>query len=549
MNSVREVFWPGKASVLLISIAGFIGVMLAVSTSANSWQLSIIAASMTTAYTALALLLAITLRTRIAASPKFSLPISTLVLIAVGSSRGWVFYEIGVILDLNERAGLDTRVINSTLTILIWGLIFISIESRMNWFRDKFRENFSQQALQLAKSTELSSSEIARTIDNMQDIQALQANLRGIAQEAKTSQLSSAQLLTAASKIRQEIEVWLRPLSNRIWFDSTQGLPKFRIWELLKESLRGLRINWWLTSTISGCTFYLGALSVLGFGDATIRAVSFVATFTILLMLLSKLRQRVASTITVGVIVLVAIAVISNLVGDIVTFLLLGVTAFSGNILLPLFGPLTSFGVLWIAALLGQIKVDWAELEKLLARSSSQPETEILKSRLAGFLHNSVQSELSGIALAFERTDPSENADIKRLVSRLEAIATKSIGSEFATVTLAPGIRLNKVIESWQGIADVRCDLTDEISNHLKLPLAVELIEEAISNAVRHAGAKQITIIISELGEDLQVVVTHPARVNSKGKARLGFLWLERYSKQHRVDFNAAGERRLTVLL
>jgi signal transduction histidine kinase len=549
MKSVAEVFWPGRASVLLISIAGFIGVVLAVSTSVNSWQLSMITASMTTAYTAAAFFALLPLRSRIEKIPSISLPLVFLALLFIGASRGWVFYEIGAVLDLNDKAGLETRIINSTLTIVIWGSIFVLIESRLSWFRKNFRESFSYQALQLARNQDLSTLEIANSIDKMENIQALQANLRGIAEEAKTSKLSSAQLLAAASAIRQEIEIWLRPLSHRIWFDSARGLPKFRIWELLKESLRGLRINWWLTSAVSGSTFYLGALSVLEPGDAAIRSSSFVATFALLLFLLQQFRERIATTTSRGLLVLSAIAVISNLVGDVVTFQLIGVTAFTGNVLLPLFGPLTSFGVLWIAALLGQVKVDWAALETALARNSSQNDTELVQSRLAGFLHNSVQSELSGIALALERTQPNNNLEIQKLISRLEEVATRSIGSDFTQAALSPSIRLQRVIESWQGIATVNCEVPAEVSDDLKLPLAVELIEEAISNGVRHSGAKEIDIAISRLGEDLQVIVTHAAVSQNRGKARLGFLWLDRYSKHHKIDFTSSGKRRLTVVL
>lgn len=549
MKSVPEVFWPGRASVLLISIAGFIGVVLAVSTSVNSWQLSMIAASMTTAYTAAAFFALFPLRSKVDKIPSLSLPLVLLALLAIGATRGWVFYEIGVVLDLNDRAGLETRVINSTLTIVIWGSIFVLIESRLSWFRKNFRESFSHQALKLARSSDLSTLQIAKSIDRMENIQALQANLRGIAEEAKKSKLSSGQLLAAASAIRQEIEVWLRPLSHRIWFDSVRGLPKFRIWELLKESLRGLRINWWLTSAVSGSTFYLGALSVLEPGDAAIRSISFVASFAFMLFLLGQFRESIASTSSKGVLVLTTIAIVSNLIGDVVTFQLIGITAFTGNVLLPLFGPLTSFGVLWIAALLGQIKVDWAALEGALSNNSSRADTELVQSRLAGFLHNSIQSELSGIALALERTQASDNSEIQKLISRLEEVATRSIGSDFTQAALSPNARLQKVIESWRGIADIHCKMPVEVHESIRLPLAVELIEEAISNGVRHSGAKEINIDLSLLGEDLQVVVTHAAVSQRSGKARLGFLWLDRYSKHHKIDFTPSGQRRLTAVL
>jgi signal transduction histidine kinase len=549
VKSVREVFWPGKGSVLLISIAGFIGVVLAVSTSVNTWQLSIITASLTTIYTAAVLMALVSLRHLIEKNAKLSIPLMLGALIALGASRGWVFYEIGVVLDLKQRAGIETRIINSTLTIFIWGLIFISIESRLQWFRKNFQESVTFQTLQLAKRSDFTKSEIANSIDSMSNIQELQANLRAIAESAKASNLNSTQLITAAVKIREEIEISLRPLSQRIWFDSVGGFPKFRIWELLKESLRGLRINWWLTALASGSTFYIGALSVLDSSDAGVRSIAFVACFAFLLFILSKYRGLIIGSAKKGLLILVFIAVISNLFGDFFTFSLLGVTAFSGNVLLPLFGPLTSFGVLWIAALLGQLKIDWAYLDQVLAKDISQPQAELLQSRIAGFLHNSVQSELSGIALALERVSPENLTEIRNLLNRLESVATRSLGSEFTNSNLVPKARLVKVVESWQGIVEVNCEYSEIVFENPNMPLAVELIEEAVSNAVRHSQAKEVWINIQELGESLKVTITHPPGTQNKGKSRLGTLWMDRYSKHYKISFTPNGQRELTVVI
>lgn len=544
MNLLTARLWPARGSLVLISIASFIGILLALGISSNTLQVIFVAISVTL-MTAFALVFLIYLG-KFFKKLSFSILIVIGSLILIGAGRGWFLFELIALTEIADSASLETRVLNSTLTIVIWGLIFLIIEGRLLQFRNDYRVTFSTRAVELARRNKLTAEELAQSIDAMDNIQSLQASLRGIADLARSSGASQAQLLVAAQGIRKEIENSLRPLSHRIWFDSSKSQPQFKLWELLKEALRNLRISWSITPVLASSAFLVGALPLISISEAFVRVGSYLASLLILLLALRSIRASIAGSSIRGVAVALLISLVANGVSDWVAIALGATSLLLENVLLFTAAVLTTFGVLWVSAILSQLRLDWERVQALVLGSSEQ---SVLNTRLAGYLHNSLQSQLSGIALALERHEFVPSQDIEKVLEQLDALATKSIGQEFTSTALSAEMRLAKIVDAWDGISSIKCSMPSELRGDSRLELLVEVVEEAISNAVRHSQAKQIDIQISRRQEDLQVVITHPTSRPTKGKARLGSLWLDRFSKEHKTDFTTSGERRLTVVL
>ena len=105
-------------------------------------------------------------------------------------------------------------------------------------------------------------------------------------------------------------------------------------------------------------------------------------------------------------------------------------------------------------------------------------------------------------------------------------------------------------MEAWSGIAEVSIRLDHSVSEgDPRLVMAVQVIEEGITNAVRHSGASEISAVISTQGENLQIALrsNQPARVDSG--SGMGTAWLARYAIETHQLTNKNGRSVLAVTL
>lgn len=540
--------WPGKKTIGLIGATSLIAVFLALAPSKLSIQEQLIIATIATLQTVLMMALIVSQRHRIKKFSLGNLAIFLIALAGIGATRGATIYLTTMVIAPEVSVSLQTRVFNSVVTICAWGLVFSVLESRLISYKEEYRQLFANRAMKIALVEKRSPSELAKDIDNLATLQALQANLGKIAQDIEDNQVLPSQLLAASTKIRREIEQSLRPLSQRMWFDSNAAEPRFRLWELLKESLRNFKLPWHRTAALNTLAFLLGSLSIFGVQEALLRCVTFGFTLALLLALTSKLRDRIPRSAPLGLAMIMGIALVSHLVGE------LSVAVFLNNNLLS-YNPfalaiaVATIGALVAEATLIQMRRDW----NLVNVSMADPDTLLgpgaLEKRLAGFLHNTVKSQLEGIALGLEKITQHESGQVDLLLGRLRFISNTSLGSQFTAVSGAAFERLTKIVDSWQGISRINLAVKDPLENHPKLELATELVEEAISNAVRHSRAESIDVTLSEEGEDIIVLISHFSTSKGKARAKIGQLWLERFSKQYSITHDRAGLRTLRVTL
>lgn len=544
----KLVIWPGIQSVGLISITSLIAVYLALGTSGLSVAEITEIALLVTLYTA-GLLGVLTLaRKQIEKVPRLSLPIWLVSLILIGSSRGWLIFSLVQSQQTSQEVPLFTRVLNSAITLLIWGFVFALVESRLRIFGEDYRREFADRAAQIAASDEVSTGEIARRIDNMESIQALQANLRQIALSTDLASVNKSQLIAAAERVRNEIESSLRPLSHRMWFDSKNAQPKFHVWELMKEALRQLRISWYPTGPVLIAAFFVGALSLYELEKVAIRITFFGAALLLLLLALQKYREKIIGSALKGFLVLVSISLVSNLLGEIVVSAVTGDRLFERDVLLAVTGPIATIGVLWLEAAFAQMRSDWQVVRIAVGRVREES-NGLIDSRFAGYLHNSLQSQLNGIALALEAANPTDSEEVNRIMQRLRSLSELSIGDDFTSKKNSPTERIEEIVDAWQGIAQVDFQIQESAKSNRKLEVVVELVQEAISNAVRHSGAKTIAIKVAQESQGLRVEVVHEGKRRLAQKPRLGQQWLDRFSKNHEVIYSRDGKRTLRVLL
>jgi hypothetical protein len=150
---------------------------------------------------------------------------------------------------------------------------------------------------------------------------------------------------------------------------------------------------------------------------------------------------------------------------------------------------------------------------------------------LAEYFHNSLQSELFGIAKRLEIMSKTGISEAKKeLAQSLESALSRNYqnisASEWDGV-----MRIANLVTSWQGIAAIDISGLDNLVEHSSLAYrASQVIEEMITNTIRYGEADQISVELKVEAMNLQILLTHNGRGKISKKSGLGSLILSQHS-------------------
>lgn len=467
----------------------------------------------------------------------------------IGAIRGVALFFFSSFSGIEDSISLQVRILNSTIYTLFWILAITSLVALAREGAFRYEQHFTRRAIEASKEIHAPSEDLAKQIDAMPGIRILQSNLQRILQTLGKSDYGEQELLVAASRIKGEIEGSLRPLSHKIWFSETLSRPRFRGMGLLREALETPRFAPGLTAVIFSLWFAIGGAAILPWGALIFG--SAVSAIGILLMSL------IAQVFTdgrkfkpiLGTLIFACMASLSYL-ALVAAMELLFSEEFGGNMLARnLIFPIGGLMVLIVMSVFLTMRENFRLLEELVD-SAATLTSKKLSSEFASYLHNTLQSELTNLALTLERAAEKTESHDQELRERLDRLSQRSIGSDFTTRSHKPADRLRKVIQAWSGIIDVQFDANKlELVSTGKMSFFAELIEESISNAVRHAEASWIRIDCREIGAGCLVEITNPSPMSSTGAKSLGTTWLQANAQEFSVSEDQAGNRVTQVLL
>jgi signal transduction histidine kinase len=156
-----------------------------------------------------------------------------------------------------------------------------------------------------------------------------------------------------------------------------------------------------------------------------------------------------------------------------------------------------------------------------------------LNKNAASYLHNLLQSELLAITKQIEISSDDLDSvnslkDLEILLDRLN----RPIKDDFQKFLNNPIERLNRLQNAWKGIADVNITIPAQaLEDQNRNILLVQIVEEAIANAVRHAGATQVNVM-AELQEDTRVrfSIINNGVSSKEESVGLGSAWLDHHA-------------------
>lgn len=461
----------------------------------------------------------------------------------VGALRGVALVVTAGLLGINDPVDLATRLINSILNTSFWVLILAGLLALVRENIERYEQHFAEKTLEAAGQIEASKNLVTQQIDSMPQLLVLKENLKRVLSNLDISRFSERDLLLAATVIKSEVENSLRPFSHKIWFSEALTRPRLRGSGLLSEAISRPQFAPLTSALVLSVWFGIGALSVL----SPIAAVTGALATGLSAFAIAAIAKVIAKAAPANLLLGLGLLGISSALIYLGTVLSV-IAAESEQLTINVFVsgalfPAANFLVLVITSLSLQIRATYQVIDGLLDSAASLANSR-LRSEFASYLHNSLQAELSSLALQLEKAAAGSGDSDQAVRDRLAELSRRSIGEDFASRALRPRDRLTKVAAAWEGIIEIRL-LENPLSGIQEsvLPVVLELIEESIANAVRHASASWIEFKFEPEAKGCLATITSPGQSQGKGVESLGSSWLKANAKELSVVDSPEGIR------
>jgi signal transduction histidine kinase len=143
------------------------------------------------------------------------------------------------------------------------------------------------------------------------------------------------------------------------------------------------------------------------------------------------------------------------------------------------------------------------------------------------YLHNTVQSELTGVAMQLKQAAESGDPQLSRAaVQHAQEIMSRSLTQGFIDQRADPAGHIDRVANAWQGICDVDIAIEPQVAVDPRASVAIQVVEELIANAVRHSGATQITAALSKRPDGISITCRINRQWQAGGIEGLGSTWM-----------------------
>jgi hypothetical protein len=444
----------------------------------------------------------------------------------LGSLRGVLMIIFDGPFGLVDPVDMVTRVLSSGIFTGFWFGAATYLAHEGMAFNIKYRALRNQVAAGAYKHID----PLSPVTQNQLVMEELTHVLQSLGKLVHGQDATAKNLRMAAEAVRTESEQVVRPLSHKIWIDSQASAPKARFSEVAKQVI--IDLNYSLGRVlIMESLFLMGLLSIFSIERVLLAGLllPLVALFSITFR--AKSRDRPASSAALfNSVFLVAISIVPILVDDLLVQLAGYTSALFPVNLFTFVAPLWLFATIVFDSSLTVLRKSRAALvEELEKQKTRAPTTG--DGNLAGFLHNSLQSELTVLSLQLQAASESQNSKEARAAwEQLGAWINKSVSEDFENSTLDPASRAFGSIDAWQGIADVEINISPEaFSGHSMAGLLVQVIEESISNSVRHLKATKINFHFDPSNMD-QLIIETNGRLSEEPTDGIGKSWLNSIS-------------------
>jgi len=412
-------------------------------------------------------------------------------LVAASAARSMTIIALAAPLGVSDPLPAAQRFAVGTVTFTAWSIL---IGAAFQGWVD-YKESLSSLL-----------SRVDHTLNESQQFsQQWQARVQG-------TSTAPADMAATATALRADIAQRLRPLSHRLWFGITDAHTRTR----LRDEVAATPLSIWPIVILSLILFVWNASYRFGFAVSLVTALTMaVASAAVMVIGEACARRSTHHMRTIRLATVVALCVIPFFV----SWRILNGDDFTGAAVLSASYAITVAVVQMVVISTRQV---------LLTRRSLMARVEELESdrrAVAAHLHSSVQSRWTAVSLRLASAASSGDLGQRDLAL---AEARRLLESESASP--GHGGDLEDLAAAWSGIAAVKLRVDAEIPPAAAGTLA-HLVEEAVANAVRHGGARNIHVLVRVRDAEVQVVVTDDGcGVDEHATPGLGARWRDHVS-------------------
>ena len=443
-------------------------------------------------------------------------------LVILGAVRG-IAINIGFgILDLEPTVSAVYKIFNSAISLPLWFIgLAVFVESRRH-FQREFESIFLRSVRKEQTSAIKQSQDLIEQRDGqlIKHLQSVAANLASEIEQMLNLPKSQINYSMLTNKIQSLINNELRPASAKLWNDSSLSAPKLSIGALIRISLLEQKLKVTSASLFFSPYIFIGLNGSQGWEFALVETI-LATSLNILVFLIGELlfkngmlNRKSTNILIMGSGFIIQLLIILYILPDD----LFWTDSDAAKFFYQLFISSCHIAILLgfnLYKLLGQQRSSVLQnLEQIIQGKELSPVsgadlTAVRDIDLARYLHGELQAGLIATSLILERASNTGDTDSAHQTLRSAIVLLRQDHARVSQSRIAsPQSRLEKISAGWRGIAEVKI-IIDGINTleTSQLNDVIELIDEGVSNAIRHAKATKISVSGYRMGTDLHIEI------------------------------------------
>lgn len=428
-----------------------------------------------------------------------------------GSVRGALVYLLGLeFVSESVQFGLIDRLIPASLS---W-MITIASLALVNYLVFAPNEGWRQLQQELGEiEKDLSGSQeqlnwlIARRARGLdRDLKRDFVALSNRAHELNVTQAEAFTML--AAELRRFAKESVRERSLTMWQGRKSITPLTRAaWQSVTNNPLPLAAAMW----VYGSGFVLSEMRGRDLIEGLALSLAATALFATLILLARRLPFGQLSWLKLPVTALAQATLVVFVLDPLISPPSISGSVIAGFLSAAIWSATSVFGAGWFTV---GARLYRTEIPDLRERKSSAAEQldwlesklETYNRELAKHLHGVVQSRLMAHAMQLEnRSKEGEALDVDQVFAELEPLLDISSTIHFAENL---DVELDQLVARWAGAVELKVDVAKSVSLEKAVAETIQLLQEAITNALKHGKATEAKIEIAERGALRSIVVT-----------------------------------------
>lgn len=341
-----------------------------------------------------------------------------------------------------------------------------------------------------------------------------------------------------ARELRAAVSETVGPLSRQLWAPDVPGEPRLTLWSIVRNVVTQQPFQPLALALVVFVTFFAGLVDALGWvaGLGTVLAGTALVWLALTLtnVVMRRWPRHHAAIYLVTILVLEAghllpFTVRTSLGATPHSPLEFVVAAIIGVVLAILtsaFGSLRDYREGAARAVV--IRAD----QELTATITASRQVAQLARESARVLHGTVQTRLIACAVAIERASQTRDVEAFRTALREahDVLTQASYAEDMAETTLASEV--DRKVRLWSGLCNITVNLDPDLvtTRGRRARDVGRVVEEGLSNAIRHGGADHIAIHIAGSSEGILIEIADNGSGPGEGTPGLGSALLDSVS-------------------